>query len=66
MAQQKTKKEKSGPSFKQVFDAIYDDKALSLSEANEIDSTDARMVNNISGGNKVCKHMYCESYYCFN
>jgi hypothetical protein len=47
------KTKSSGPSTKQVFDAIFDDKSLSLSEANEIDASDAKRVNSISGGNKV-------------
>lgn len=57
MAQlEKAKSSKKEPSSKQVFKAIFDDKALSLSEANEIDVTDARKVNTISGGNKVHVH----------
>ena len=38
---------------KRCLDAVYGDERLSLEAANELDSSDAKLVKAISGGNKV-------------
>ena len=47
-----------------LLEAIYSDKSLSLDEANELNVTDAKHVNAVSGGNKAINYgeMTAESW----